>query len=194
MKKLLTVLLIGASLLTVSCGNEEVEGNNVESNNIESQSKYELTNEHMAVLDGNKTYEEMEALERTKALEVVEDMWEEQNEEFKGKYSERKDAILKSKDEAVLKWAEADKNKENIKIAAEEATKEYEVSSLDILTLNEGGYSISVQIKSDVDPLGVANELANKLKEINEVYDVQVIDSKYQLTAWVDNNGIVEMN
>lgn len=188
MKKLLAVLLISTSLLTVGCGGEKIEDTS-----IKTEIENELMQEHIDLLDSSKTYEEMSSEEKSSFFEITE-KWGYQTEDFKVKYQERKEEISTSKDVALNKLIEEQNTKENIKIAAEEATKEYEVSSLDILTLNEGGYSISVQIKSDVDPSGIATELGNKLKEINEVYEVQVIDSKYQITARIDNNGIVEMN
>lgn len=99
MKKLLNILLIlGVSIILVGC-----VGNKVENEQVQSESK--ISDRHIKVLEATTTYEEMTQSERIAALEVVEDYWDELSTEQQEKYSERKDFILRTKDEAVSKWA-----------------------------------------------------------------------------------------
>lgn len=95
MKKLLNILLIlGVSIILVGC-----VGNKVENEQVQSESK--ISDRHIKVLEATTTYEEMTQSERIAALEVVEDYWDELSTEQQEKYSERKDFILRTKDEAV---------------------------------------------------------------------------------------------
>lgn len=106
MKKLLNFLLIMMFIITfVGCGKNEVENDQLQ------QSK--ISDKHIEVLEANSTYEEMTPSERTAAVEVVEYYWEELSVEQQKKYSERKDFILKTKEEAVAKWKEEDSKKTN---------------------------------------------------------------------------------
>lgn len=70
-----------------------------------------------------------------------------------------------------------------------------EIYSLDILTLNSGGYSASVQIKSDENnPIELAMKIENKIKEVIQVYDIKIINSKYQIAGWVDDKGVINVD
>ncbi|HBV83585.1 MAG TPA: hypothetical protein DEB74_12520 [Lachnospiraceae bacterium] len=78
----------------------------------------------------------------------------------------------------------------------QERTKEiltgYETLSLDVLTLTEGGYSVSVQIIVDADgedALSICKEVGNKIAEFNPSYDVSVVSSSYQRIAEYDSIG-----
>lgn len=83
----------------------------------------------------------------------------------------------------------------------QERTKEiltgYETLSLDVLTLTEGGYSVSVQIIVDADEekaLSICKEIGNKIAEFNSSYDVSVVSSSYQIIASYDSTGSEVVN
>lgn len=107
MKKLLNVLLIIVLAITLAgCG-----GNTVESEQPQQETK--VADRHIEVLEATTTYEEMTPSERTAAVEIINDYWNELSVEQQEEYSERKDFILKTKDEAVAKWA-AEKEAEKV--------------------------------------------------------------------------------
>lgn len=68
--------------------------------------------------------------------------------------------------------------------------KEYE--NIDILTLTTGGYSASIQIKKDIsreDAIKYSEELKPVLQTIVDKYDLEIIDSNYQLILLIDQDG-----
>lgn len=108
MKKLLNFLsIIVLAIALVGCGGEKVK---------EEQPKQEtkVADRHIEVLEATTTYEEMTPRERAAAVEIIDNYWNELSAEQQEEYSERKEFILKTKDEAVAKWAvEKDAEKVN---------------------------------------------------------------------------------
>lgn len=193
MKKLISILFISTALLVVGCTDNKVETNN----EVILENKDELKDEHIVLLDGSKTYGEMNSEEKAMVVEILE-KWEKQSEDFKTKYFERKEVISQSRDEVLKQWTDENEKEEESKNIKEELSIKinnelvgYEVLSSDILTLNAGGYSASIQIISDVEnSIELAKEVGNKIKEIIPVFDIRIIDSKYQITASVDNENL----
>lgn len=83
-------------------------------------------------------------------------------------------------------------SKYDIESKSKEILSGYEVLSLDILTLTEGGYSVSVQIIQDVDGSGalqLCKDIGAKISEFNQSYEISVVSSGSQLIANYDNIG-----
>lgn len=147
MKKLLNVLLIIVLAITLAgCG-----GNTVESEQPQQETK--VADRHIEVLEATTTYEEMTPSERTAAVEIINDYWNELSVEQQEEYSERKDFILKTKDEAVAKWtAEKESEKVNEEASADSTiTSTAKVSSLKFgelldVTTNDGILIIKAKI------------------------------------------------
>lgn len=147
MKKLLNVLLIIVLAITLAgCG-----GNTVESEQLQQETK--VADRHIEVLEATTTYEEMTPSERTAAVEIINDYWNELSVEQQEEYSERKDFILKTKDEAVVKWAaEKEAEKVNEEASADNTTTSTsKVSSLKFgelldVTTNDGILIIKAKI------------------------------------------------
>ena len=82
-------------------------------------------------------------------------------------------------------------SKDEIKSELQKELKDYE--SIDILTLNEGGYSASIQIKKDITRdeaiQYVNNELKPTITKVVDKYDVEVINSNSQLVVLIDQDG-----
>lgn len=107
MKKLLNgILIIVLAITLAGCG-----GNKVEEEQTQQETK--VADRHIEVLEATTTYEEMTPSERTAAVEIINDYWNELSVEQQEEYSERKEFILKTKDEAVAKWA-AEKESEKV--------------------------------------------------------------------------------
>lgn len=88
--------------------------NKIESKVSKQISESKVKDKHIQILECNKTYEEMTPSERTTAVEITENYWNELNKEQQEKYLERKKFILKTKDEASEKWKRAvDEEKDN---------------------------------------------------------------------------------
>lgn len=147
MKKLLNVLLIIVLAITLAgCG-----GNKVEEEQPQQETK--VADRHIEVLEATTTYEEMTPSERTAAVEIINDYWNELSVEQQEEYSERKDFILKTKDEAVAKWA-AEKESEKVNEEASgdnTSTSTAKVSSLKFgelldVTTNDGILIIKAKI------------------------------------------------
>lgn len=148
MRKKLYVLLCGIILtLVVGCSKDVSKDNNVEETNTSKVSV-----EHIAVLESTKTYEEMDPSERTRAVEVTEDYWNELSEEEQKKYEERREYILKTKEEAIAKWndekkAQMDSEYSHVSVAEDKEEAIQNVESLIISYLNttqfEGAYDIN---------------------------------------------------
>lgn len=141
MKKLLSLLLCGMIVVgLVGCSKPKNEVEDAEETNVSK-----IKEEHIAVLESAETYEEMDSSERTRAVEVIEDYWEELSEEEQLKYAERKEFILKTKDEAVAKWNEEKKTQMDseyghIKVAEDIELAQEEVKTEIINLLNETSF------------------------------------------------------
>ncbi|HBZ6547084.1 TPA: hypothetical protein MMH54_001394 [Clostridium perfringens] len=79
-------------------------------------SEGKVKDKHMQILESSKTYEEMTPNERTAAIEITEDYWNELSKEQQEKYLTRKEFILKTRDEAVDKWNSEPKNSKSFNI------------------------------------------------------------------------------
>ena len=81
MKKLLNVLLIIVLAITLAgCG-----GNKVEEEQPQQETK--VADRHIEVLEATTTYEEMTPSERTAAVEIINDYWNELSVEQQEEYS-----------------------------------------------------------------------------------------------------------
>lgn len=147
MRKLLNVLLIIVLAITLAgCG-----GNKIKEEQPQQETK--VADKHIEVLKADTTYEEMTPSERTAAVEIINDYWNELSVEQQEEYSERKDFILKTKDEAVAKWA-AEKETEKVNEEASvdnTTTSTAKVSSLKFgelldVTTNDGILIIKAKI------------------------------------------------
>lgn len=147
MKKLLNVLLIIVLAITLAgCGSNKVEEE-------EPQQETKVADRHIEVLEATTTYEEMTPSERSAAVEIINDYWNELSSEQQEEYSERKEFILKTKDEAVAKWAaEKEAEKVNEEASADNTTTSTaKVSSLKFgelldVTTNDGILIIKAKI------------------------------------------------
>lgn len=148
MRKILCVLLCGIFLFGVVGCSKDVRNEN----NVEEINTSKVSAEHIAVLESNKTYEEMDSSERTRAVEITEDYWDELSEEEQSKYEERREYILKTKEEAVAKWnaekkAQMDSEYSHVSVAENKEEAIQNVESLIISELNttqfEGAYDIN---------------------------------------------------
>lgn len=148
MRKILCVLLCGIFLFGVVGCSKDVRNEN----NVEEINTSKVSAEHIAVLESNKTYEEMDSSERTRAVEITEDYWDELSEEEQSKYEERREYILKTKEEAVAKWnaekkAQIDSEYSHVSVAENKEEAIQNVESLIISELNttqfEGAYDIN---------------------------------------------------
>lgn len=147
MRKLLNVLLIIVLAITLAgCG-----GNKIKEEQPQQETK--VADKHIEILKADTTYEEMTPSERTAAVEIINDYWNELSVEQQEEYSERKDFILKTKDEAVAKWA-AEKETEKVNEEASvdnTTTSTAKVSSLKFgelldVTTNDGILIIKAKI------------------------------------------------
>ncbi|MDK0810536.1 hypothetical protein P5E54_07165 [Clostridium perfringens] len=153
-------------------------------NKVESKVSKQISEEskvkdkHIQILESNKTYEEMTPNERTAAVEITEDYWNELNKEQQEKYLERKMFILKTKDEAIAKWnlaADQEKAKDNNKSASEEVNNKKE-------NIND------LKKHSNISKLKFG-ELLNTTINENTLIIKAKISPSYSNTATINQNG-----
>ncbi len=98
---------------------------------------------------------------------------------------------LKSKGEKSSDNEKRALSKDEIKSELQKELKDYE--SIDILTLNGGGYSASIQIKKNItrdEAIKYVNdELKPIITEVVDKYDIEVINSNSQLVVLIDQDG-----
>lgn len=167
MKKLLNVLLIIVLAITLAgCG-----GNKVEEEQPQQETK--VADRHIEVLEATTTYEEMTPSERAAAVEIIDNYWNELSAEQQEEYSERKEFILKTKDEAVAKWA-AEKEAEKVNEEASvdnTITSTAKVSSLKFgelldVTTNDGILIIKAKISPSYSNKATINQNGFNVEDI----------------------------
>lgn len=152
---------------------EEVYGDTV----AEYTYKYLIGTKTLGIFQGDKNEELVIFIGDEKAVDIEEREVEKRNK-------------LISDEE--LQNAQRAPSKYEIEEKAKEVLKDSNVLSLDILTLNEGGYSVSVQIVVDADgdsALAKCKEIGNKVTAFNQSYDIIAVSSTSQIIASYDSSG-----
>lgn len=147
------------------------------SKQISEESK--VKDKHIQILESNKTYEEMTPNERTAAVEITEDYWNELNKEQQEKYLERKMFILKTKDEAIAKWnlasdqekAKNDNKSDSEKEEINNFKKHSNISKLKFgellnTTINENTLIIKAKISPSYSNTATINQNGHNIEDI----------------------------
>ncbi len=193
------VLFVGVIALC-GCGKGEVP------NEKPKEEVSHIDEEHYAVLDSGKRYEELDGSERLAAIELLDSYWDELSEDDRERYASRKEELETGRSEYYALLTEQrdlqkqiEENKTKLKAQVEAELAGRTLNSVDILTsTTDNSPIISIQVNPGILKENATfeflnnfcNEILNNISGLADEIWIDFVDSNYQLIASYSNGNL----